>query len=71
MVDPALHGQYPARGLYQALAIAAMCVQEQPSMRPLVHDLVIALSYLASQKYNPHTDPVHSSRKSPSSSHRL
>ncbi|CAE5956832.1 unnamed protein product [Arabidopsis arenosa] len=35
MVDPLLQGQYPVRGLYQALAISAMCVQEQPSMRPV------------------------------------
>uniref|UniRef100_A0A2C9V8K0 non-specific serine/threonine protein kinase n=1 Tax=Manihot esculenta TaxID=3983 RepID=A0A2C9V8K0_MANES len=29
IADPMLRGQYPSRGLYQALAIAAMCVQEQ------------------------------------------
>lgn len=53
MADPALEGQYPPRGLYQALAVAAMCVQEQPSMRPLIGDVVTALTYLASQIYNP------------------
>ncbi|XP_057480910.1 probable serine/threonine-protein kinase PBL7 isoform X1 [Actinidia eriantha] len=53
MADPALEGQYPMRGLYQALAIAAMCVQEQPSMRPLIADIVTALNYLASQTYDP------------------
>lgn len=57
MADPALQGQYPARGLYQALAIAAMCVQEQPTMRPLIADVVTALSYLASQTYNPESQP--------------
>ncbi|KAF9593591.1 hypothetical protein IFM89_024225 [Coptis chinensis] len=62
MVDPLLQGQYPGRGLYQALAIAAMCVQEQPTMRPLIADVVTALSYLASQIYNPETQPVQSSR---------
>ncbi|RLN32957.1 serine/threonine-protein kinase CDL1-like [Panicum miliaceum] len=50
--DPALEGQYPSRGLYQALAVAAMCVQEQPSMRPLIGDVVTALTYLASQTYD-------------------
>ncbi|GER28313.1 protein kinase superfamily protein [Striga asiatica] len=50
MADPTLQGQYPARGLYQALAVAAMCVQEQPNMRPLIADVVTALTYLASQK---------------------
>jgi hypothetical protein len=53
MADPALEGQYPLRGLYQALAVAAMCVQEQPSMRPLIGDVVTALTYLASQTYDP------------------
>ncbi|KAJ3682788.1 hypothetical protein LUZ60_013015 [Juncus effusus] len=51
MADPALQGQYPNRGLYQALAVAAMCVQEQPTMRPLIADVVTALTYLASQVY--------------------
>lgn len=70
MADQTLKGQYPVRGLYQALAISAMCVQEEPSMRPLVADIVTALAYLASQKYDPHASPVRSSRKSSSSSNR-
>lgn len=41
------------RGLYQALAVAAMCLQEQATTRPLVGDVVTALSYLASQIYDP------------------
>ncbi|XP_020267367.1 serine/threonine-protein kinase PBL27-like isoform X3 [Asparagus officinalis] len=53
MADPALEGRYPSRGLYQALAVAAMCVHEQPSLRPLIADVVTALTYLASQNYNP------------------
>ncbi|KAH7667687.1 Non-specific serine/threonine protein kinase protein [Dioscorea alata] len=55
MADPVLQGKYPARGLYQALAVAAMCVQEQPTMRPLIADVVTALTYLASQNYDPET----------------
>uniref|UniRef100_A0A5B7BY19 non-specific serine/threonine protein kinase n=1 Tax=Davidia involucrata TaxID=16924 RepID=A0A5B7BY19_DAVIN len=62
MADPLLQGQYPMRGLYQALAVAAMCVQEQPNMRPLIADVVTALTYLASQKYDPETQPVQSVR---------
>lgn len=69
MADPVLEGAYPVRGLYQALAIAAMCVQEQPNMRPLVADVVTALNYLASQKYDPLTNPVQTSRR-PSRGHR-
>ncbi|KAF2318618.1 hypothetical protein GH714_009390 [Hevea brasiliensis] len=62
MADPLLQGQYPMRGLYQALAVAAMCVQEQPNMRPLIADVVTALTYLASQKYDPETPPVQAYR---------
>lgn len=61
LADPMLQGQYPMRGLYQALSVAAMCVQEQPNMRPLITDVVTALSFLASQKYNPETQPAQSS----------
>ncbi|XP_031119496.1 probable serine/threonine-protein kinase PBL7 isoform X1 [Ipomoea triloba] len=58
MADPTLQGQYPMRGMYQALAVAAMCVHEQPNMRPLIADVVTALNYLASQKYGSDTHPV-------------
>ncbi|XP_012454430.1 probable serine/threonine-protein kinase PBL7 [Gossypium raimondii] len=62
MADPLLQGQYPVRGLYQALAVAAMCVQEQPNMRPLIADVVTALTYLASQRYDPETQSVQGPR---------
>ncbi|XP_008233392.1 PREDICTED: serine/threonine-protein kinase CDL1-like [Prunus mume] len=68
IADPLLQGQYPVRGMYQALAVAAMCVQEQPNMRPLIADVVTALTYLASQKYDPETRSVQSSRTSSSTS---
>ncbi|OVA04349.1 Protein kinase domain [Macleaya cordata] len=51
MADPLLQGHYPKRGLYQALAIAAMCLQEQAVSRPLIGEVVTALSYLVSQTY--------------------
>ncbi|XP_027352738.1 probable serine/threonine-protein kinase PBL7 [Abrus precatorius] len=65
MADPMLQGQYPPRGLYQALAVAAMCVQEQANMRPVIADVVTALSYLASQRYDPNMQTVQSSRLVP------
>ncbi|KAF8397605.1 hypothetical protein HHK36_016525 [Tetracentron sinense] len=65
MADPLLQGQYPVRGLYQALAVAAMCVQEEPTMRPLIADVVTALTYLASQIYDPKAQPIQSSLISP------
>ncbi|CAA3020987.1 serine threonine- kinase PBL27 [Olea europaea subsp. europaea] len=59
MADPLLQGCYPMRGLYQALAVAAMCLQEQAATRPLIGDVVTALTYLASQTYDPndHSPP--------------
>ncbi|CAA7406287.1 unnamed protein product [Spirodela intermedia] len=62
MADPGLQGKYPSRGLYQALAVAAMCVHEQPTMRPLIADVVTALAYLASQRYDPTALPQRSPR---------
>lgn len=62
MADPLLQGRYPMRGLYQALAVAAMCLQEQAATRPLIGDVVTALSYLASQTYDPGVLSVNSNR---------
>ncbi|KAI3818071.1 hypothetical protein L1987_11873 [Smallanthus sonchifolius] len=59
LVDPRLGGHYPMRGLYQALAVASMCIQEQAAARPLIADVVTALSYLANQGYDPNTAPAH------------
>ncbi|GFP83732.1 serine/threonine-protein kinase cdl1 [Phtheirospermum japonicum] len=65
IADPVLQGQYPARGLFQALAIAAMCVQDQPNMRPVMADVVTALTYLAKQNYDPETDNNSNPNQSP------
>ncbi|CAL5205535.1 unnamed protein product [Lathyrus oleraceus] len=54
MADPLLQGQFPVRCLHQAIAITAMCLQEQPKFRPLIGDIVVALEYLASQSIEPH-----------------
>ncbi|XP_074292309.1 serine/threonine-protein kinase PBL27 [Silene latifolia] len=62
MVDPLLQGRYPMRGLYQALAVAAMCLQEQAATRPLIGDVVTALTYLASQTYDPNAPSNQRSR---------
>ncbi|RWR97541.1 Kinase superfamily protein [Cinnamomum micranthum f. kanehirae] len=47
LADPSLQGDFPAKGLNQAVAIAAMCLQEEASVRPLITDIVIALSFLS------------------------
>lgn len=62
LADPYLQGQFPMRGLYQALAVASMCIQEQAAARPLIGDVVTALSYLANQAYDPGAVPGQSHR---------
>ncbi|GFP98126.1 serine/threonine-protein kinase pbs1 [Phtheirospermum japonicum] len=47
MADPLLEGKYPEKGLYQALAIAAMCLQEEAATRPFISDVVTALEFLS------------------------
>jgi serine/threonine-protein kinase PBS1 len=53
MADPGLTGQYPRRGLYQAIAVACMCLQSEAANRPLMAEVVAALTYLANQTYDP------------------
>ncbi|WZZ28607.1 hypothetical protein YC2023_012008 [Brassica napus] len=50
MADPLLEGKYPTKGLYQALAVAAMCLQEEAETRPTMSDVVTALEYLGVTK---------------------
>lgn len=66
LVDPLLQGRYPIRCLHHAIAITAMCLQEQPTFRPLIGDIVVALEYLAEQscKRERPKDEVRSSPKS-------
>ncbi|PKA51897.1 Serine/threonine-protein kinase [Apostasia shenzhenica] len=47
LVDPLLKGTCPVKGLNQAVGVAAMCLQEEASVRPLMADVVMALSFLA------------------------
>ncbi|KAL6988675.1 putative serine/threonine-protein kinase pbl26 [Sarracenia purpurea var. burkii] len=47
MVDPLLEGKFPVKSLNQAVGVVAMCLQEEPSVRPLISDVVAALSFLA------------------------
>ncbi|GMI79424.1 PBS1-Like 23 [Hibiscus trionum] len=46
LADPLLGGGYPIKGLHQALTVAAMCLQEEPSLRPLMSYVVAALECL-------------------------
>ncbi|RWW07011.1 hypothetical protein GW17_00029627 [Ensete ventricosum] len=56
------HGRFPMRGLYQALAVASMCIQEQAASRPGIADVVTALSYLANKAYDSNASPASSNR---------
>lgn len=47
MADPLLKGNFPDTSLNQAVGVAAMCLQDEPSVRPLIGDVVVALSFLA------------------------
>ncbi|GMP21810.1 hypothetical protein CsSME_00000088 [Camellia sinensis var. sinensis] len=46
LADPLLKGKFPERSLNQVVGVAAMCLQEEPSVRPLISDVVAALSFL-------------------------
>ncbi|CAJ1962452.1 unnamed protein product [Sphenostylis stenocarpa] len=50
MADPLLKGQFPVKGLFQALAVAAMCLQEEADTRPFMDDVVTALAHIAVHK---------------------
>ncbi|KAL6839305.1 hypothetical protein ACP4OV_030977 [Aristida adscensionis] len=56
MADPLLDKKFPLKGLYQALAISSMCLQEEGTSRPLISDVVTALSFLADPNYDPPDD---------------
>lgn len=67
MADPSLCGRFPKRGLFQALAIAAMCLQEKAKSRPPMREVAAALSYLASQAYDRNNNAAaHRNRAGPS-----
>ncbi|KAK8648865.1 hypothetical protein V6N13_129607 [Hibiscus sabdariffa] len=52
LVDPLIRGCYPRRCLNYAIAITAMCLNEEANFRPLIGDILVALEYLASQSQN-------------------
>lgn len=65
MADPLLETRYPRKGLYQALAVTAMCLQEDASKRPTISQVVKALEYLCSgeNEEQPNKDQNDSSEK--------
>lgn len=71
MADPFLEDQYPVKGLYQALAVAAMCLQEEADTRPLISDVVTALEFLSvsnkNKEYGDQQDNVNAASPDPDS----
>ncbi|CAH8383176.1 unnamed protein product [Eruca vesicaria subsp. sativa] len=59
LADPLLRGEYPEKSLNQAVAVAAMCLNEEPTVRPLISDVVTALSYLGTSSDSSDADPSH------------
>ncbi|CAL9101824.1 probable serine/threonine-protein kinase PBL21 [Musa acuminata AAA Group] len=51
LADPFLQGHYSPRGFHQLVVIASMCLQEQPHVRPIIADVVVALNHVTSQPY--------------------
>ncbi|XP_056170420.1 probable serine/threonine-protein kinase PBL26 [Syzygium oleosum] len=66
LADPLLNNEFPVRGLNQAVAVAAMCLNEEVAVRPLMTDVVTALSYLW---LGPGTGTVTVHTQSPPSDH--
>lgn len=73
MADPLLEDNYPMKSLYQALAVAAMCLQEEADTRPLISDVVTAIEFLARKKVEVdeprHTKETSSTQDGDSSEH--
>ncbi|XP_031122972.1 probable serine/threonine-protein kinase PBL21 [Ipomoea triloba] len=49
MADPLLERRFSVRSFHHAVAITAMCLQDQASFRPAISDIAMALDYLVSQ----------------------
>ncbi|CAE5977482.1 unnamed protein product [Arabidopsis arenosa] len=53
LADPLLRGEFPEKSLNQAVAVAAMCLQEEPIVRPLISDVVTTLSFMSTKTGSP------------------
>ncbi|XP_021763440.1 probable serine/threonine-protein kinase PBL26, partial [Chenopodium quinoa] len=62
LADPVLQGNFPANGFNQALAVAAMCLQEEQTARPMMSDVITAIMYLSSDNLD---DSIKSSPPEP------
>ncbi|XP_049343411.1 probable serine/threonine-protein kinase PBL26 isoform X1 [Solanum verrucosum] len=58
LADPLFKGDIPKRSFNQAVAIAAMCLQEDPTVRPSISDVVTALTFLWAESGERFGSPV-------------
>ncbi|KAL0419660.1 UNVERIFIED_CONTAM: putative serine/threonine-protein kinase PBL26 [Sesamum radiatum] len=58
LADPLLRGDFPKKSFNQAIAVAAMCIQEDASSRPFISDVVTALSCLPMQPDTGYMPPI-------------
>lgn len=61
LVDPRLKSDYPLKGLHQAVAVAAMCLDEDASVRPTMSDVVNTLNFVEDEDTGRKTDSGHRS----------
>ncbi|KAI3784159.1 hypothetical protein L1987_43253 [Smallanthus sonchifolius] len=76
MADPQLKGSFPDKSLNQAVGVAAMCVQDDPSVRPMISDAVAALSFLTvapppQPQLQQQSDPATASTNDPGTKNHL
>ncbi len=53
LADPLLRGQFSESVFKKAVDVAILCLQEKANNRPSMQDVVAALNYLVSRKYDP------------------
>lgn len=67
LVDPRLRGKFPSRSARHLIAITTMCLNEEPSQRPPISEIVLALDFIVNECRSSSTSstaqstPTHSS----------
>ncbi|KAK1391005.1 hypothetical protein POM88_019183 [Heracleum sosnowskyi] len=64
MADPFLNDKFSVKSLNQAVGVAAMCLQEEPMVRPYITDVVAALSFLEFDAKDPPAPAVSADEES-------
>ncbi|KAL0461796.1 UNVERIFIED_CONTAM: Serine/threonine-protein kinase PBS1 [Sesamum latifolium] len=56
LADPLLKGQFSEHSLGEAMEVALMCVRDEARSRPSMTEVVNAMNYLTSRRYDPNAD---------------